>query len=249
MKMRLFSLSLLCAAPLAAADAPRPYLADVPRPDLMRVLPPPPVPGSAEDVADRGIFRRTRALQGTDRWTVATLDVTDDRFTTFACAMGMTLDARRAPALARVFTRMGGVDLVAPVKRAYARRRPYLDDDRPICEPKTAHLAGNGDYPSGHATGGWVTALVLAELMPDRATPILARGRSYGESRYICGSHSASAVEASFIAGSAIVAALHVSTAFRSDMDAARSEIARLRRSPQTFESRRCDLEKRALAE
>jgi acid phosphatase (class A) len=31
--------------------------------------------------------------------------------------------------------------------------------------------------------------LILAELAPERATPILNRGRAYGESRVVCGVH------------------------------------------------------------
>ena len=122
---------------------------------------------------------------------------------------------------------MADQNMVGRAKDGFAVRRPYLNDDLPICEPKTAHLAANGDYPSGHTTSGWSAALILAELIPDRATQILQRGREYGESRYICGSHSRSAVEAGFMAGSVLVATLHTSPAFRRDMDAARTELAR----------------------
>lgn len=232
---------------VAAAEAPRPYLATVPVPDLMQILPPPPTPGSPGNIADRAIFRETRALKGSDRWAVATRDVTDDRFTTFACAIGMQLDAKTAPATTRVFDRIGSGMLVDPVKHGYATRRPYLDDDQPICEPKTAHLAGNGDYPSGHTTNGWSTALLLAELMPTRATAILARGRAFGESRYICGSHSRSAVEAGYMSGSVLVATLHAAPDFRRDMDAARAELAALSSSAPPTSAARCAREANAL--
>lgn len=244
---RLFAGLLLGGALVAAAEAPRPYLDAVPLPDLMRILPPPPASGSPQSVADRAIFRATRALQGSERWAVATRDVTDDRFTTFACAIGLQLDAKSAPATTRVFARIGGGALVDRVKRGYATRRPYLDDDQPICEPKSAHLAGNGDYPSGHTTNGWSSALLLAELMPERATAILARGRQYGESRYICGSHSLSAVEAGYMSGSVLVATLHAAPEFRRDMDAARAELAALRRTAPPPPAAQCAQEARAL--
>lgn len=218
-------LTLTAAATPAIVGQVRPYVADVPRPDMLQVLPPPPARGTPADEDDRATFRDTRALAGSDRWKLATRDVTDGRFATFACAMGRQLSPRSAPALARIFDRIGGGMLIDPVKTAYAKRRPYLDQDLPICEPKTAHLAGNGDYPSGHTTAGWSTALILAELMPERATAILARGRAFGESRYICGSHSRSAVEAGYLAGAALVATLHASAAFRADMEAARAEL------------------------
>ncbi len=214
---------------VAGGDVPKPYLAGQPMPDLMQILPAPPKPGSPVDIDDRTTFRQTRGLLGTPRGAMATRDVTDDRYTVFACAIGRTLDAQSSPALARIFARMADQNMVGRAKDGFAVRRPYLKDALPICEAKTAHLAGNGDYPSGHTTSGWSAALILAELLPDRATAILRRGRQYGESRYICGAHSRSAVEAGYMAGSVLVAMLHTSPAFRRDMDAARAELASAR--------------------
>jgi acid phosphatase (class A) len=227
----------------SAADKPRPYLADVPRAELIQVLPPPPAAGSDEEAADRRIFRKTRAAKGSPRWQLATYDVTDDRFTTFACAMGMKLDRQTAPALARIFDRMGGLDLVGTVKNAYQRRRPYLDVRGPICEPKTAHLAGNGDYPSGHTANGWSTALILAEVLPKRATAILRRGRIYGESRYLCGAHSKSAVDAGFMAGAALAALYHGSPDFEADLHAAQVELKKVTLGASSPDPGRCRLE------
>lgn len=223
---------LAAAGAVTAADAPHDYLAKQPMPDLMRVLPPPPATGSPRDIDDRDTFRATRPLLGTRRGDMATGDVSDDRFIVFSCAMGRTIPAGGYPALHRVFAQAGDRGMTGHAKEGFAVRRPYLKEDLPICEPKTAHLAGNGDYPSGHASSGWSTALILAELMPDRATAILRRGRQYGESRFICGSHSRSAVEAGFLAGSSLVALLHASARFRRDMEAARRELARAAAGP-----------------
>lgn len=232
---------------LVAADQPvRVYLDGQPVPDLMQVLAPPPEPGSPRAIDDRDTFLQTRAEKGSDRWTLATRDVTDDRFTAFGCAMGMKLDARSAPALGRLFDRMSDSGVVGRAKSGFAVRRPYLDHPGEICEPKTEHLAGNGDYPSGHTSSGWSTALVLAELLPDRATEILRRGRIYGESRFICGSHSRSAVEAGFMSGASLVAAWHATKDFRTDMDAARAELARLRANAPAPEADRCRIERSA---
>jgi acid phosphatase (class A) len=231
--MRGLMFAALLPIALGAADRPpAPYLDDAATPDLVRILPPPPVPGDPRNLDDRATFVATRALAGSSRWRLATRDVTDDRYTVFACAIGMRLDAGKAPALARVFARMGDGGMVGRAKDTLAVRRPYLNQPGEICEPKTAHLAGNGDYPSGHTSNGWSTALVLAELMPDRATEILRRGREYGESRFICGSHSRSAVETGYLAGAVIVSQLHASAAFRDDMDHARVELAALARDP-----------------
>lgn len=241
MKAALLAVSALL---LVAADGRvAGYLDGKPVPDLMRVLPAPPQPGSARAEDDRATFQATRALQGSARWTLATRDVTDDRFTAFSCAMGMKLDAKSAPKLAALFSRMSDGGMTGRAKTGFATRRPYLSQDGEICEPKTAHLAGNGDYPSGHTSTGWSTALVLAELVPERATEILRRGRIYGESRFVCGSHSRSAVEAGFLAGASLVARWHAEAAFRADMDAARVELAGLRGTAPAAEADRCRIE------
>lgn len=224
----LLAVAVLPVALLAADRTEHRYLDGVAVPDLVRILPPPPAAGDPRNRDDRATFAETRALAGGARWRLATSDVTDDRYTVFACALGLRLDATRAPALARLFARMGDGGMVGRAKDALAVRRPWLDQPGAICEPKTAHLAGNGDYPSGHTSNGWATALILAELLPGRATEILARGRQYGESRYLCGAHSRSAVEAGYMAGAVMVSQLHARADFRRDMDAARTELARL---------------------
>ncbi|HUD30163.1 MAG TPA: phosphatase PAP2 family protein [Novosphingobium sp.] len=94
---------------------------------------------------------------------------------------------------------------------------------------RAAHLAGNGDYPSGHSAHGQHVALILAAIAPDRATQLLARGREYAESRWICGSHTQSATEAGLLSGSAIFAAELNSAEFRADLERARTELAALR--------------------
>lgn len=238
--------ALLLAAPQAGDTGP--YLAPDAYPDGLQILPPPPATGSAAAALDLKIFRDTRRLAGSPRWQIATDDVTNDPLQRNACAMGLLLDAKRAPALAHLLDRAGTGPVVSRVKAAYQVPRPYLRTEGAICEAKTEHLAGNGDYPSGHTANGWMEALILAEVMPDRATAILARGRAYGESRAICGSHSKSAVEAGYMAGAVVFAALHAAPAFRNDVAAARAELATLRRSAPHPDAGQCAAEAAALA-
>ena len=96
------------------------------------------------------------------------------------------------------------------------------------------------DYPSGHASLGWVQGLVLTELVPDRGTQILQRARAYGESRVVCGLHNWSAVEAGRTNGASVFAALHGSSRYLSDMAKARGEIEAARRSAEKPDAARC---------
>ncbi|OAN60024.1 acid phosphatase [Sphingomonas sp. TDK1] len=240
------ALALLFATP-QTGDLP-PYLAPDQYPDGMRILPPPPAAGSPAAALDMAVYRATRRQAGTPRWTMATEDVTNDPLHRNACAMGMVLDPKQAPALTRLLDRAGTGAVVGKVKATYQVPRPYLREEGPICEPKTAHLASNGDYPSGHTANGWLEALILAQVIPDRATQILDRGRAYGESRAVCGSHSKSAVEAGYLAGSAVFAVLQSSSRFREDVAAARAEVDRLRGTASKPDGQRCAAETAALA-
>ena len=225
------------------------YLTPDRAPDGVRILPPPPQPGGPQAAADAAVFAATRKAEGGVRWALATSDVETDAFDHYACALGARLTPALAPATARLLDRASTSGVVDAAKQFYRTRRPYLSGSSNICQAKTAHLADNPDYPSGHAAGGWMEALILAELAPDRATDILARGRAFGESRLICGAHSLSAVQAGWMAGAAATAALHGEPAFRQDLEAARAELPKARAAAPPPDPAACRAEAAALAE
>lgn len=206
----------------------RGYLAPAARPDLTQVLAPPPPPGSPRAVADAAIFDQTRALKDTPRWALAASDVKGAAFEHFEAALGARLTPETAPILAALLERAGDDrSIVGLAKDHWATKRPYIGkSSAPVCEAKSDHLAGNPDYPSGHAAFGEHVAMILAEVVPSRAQALYARGREYAESRWICGSHTVSAAEAGLQAGAVIYAAEHGSEAFRRDLDMARTEAA-----------------------
>ncbi len=83
----------------------------------------------------------------------------------------------------------------------------------------------------------------MAELAPDRATPVLARARAYGESRLVCGVHNQSAVVGGQITAASTLAAVHAVPAFQADLAAAREELARVRSDPATPRPQGCAAE------
>jgi acid phosphatase (class A) len=229
--------SLLAASLALAQDAAplKGYLGGD-TPDGVRLLAPPPAPASGREADDQAIFKATRALRGGPRWAVATSDVNLRQGPSiFACALGLTLDAQNAPKLTRLFFRVAvdSHNVIEAPKDHYGRPRPYAaTPDAPTCEEKTADLTNNPSYPSGHAAIGWAWGLILAELAPDRASDIVMRARSFGESRIVCGVHYLSDVEAGRDAGAMLVAAEHGNAEFRADMDAARAELKAVRETP-----------------
>jgi acid phosphatase (class A) len=223
------------AAQLPAPAPPRPqrlsgYLGKEHVPDHEVFLPPPPASDSALGKADLEVYRSTRALENTPRWKLAASDAALSQqalFDDFECAAGVDLDVAAMPALSHLLRRsmadLSGI--IGPAKERYARPRPFLVEEAPLCVVATEGLARSGSYPSGHSATGWLYALVLAELAPDRAAEILARGRAIGESRVVCGVHFVSDVDAGRTTAAAVIAALNGVPEFDADLAAARAEI------------------------
>ncbi len=102
-------------------------------------------------------------------------------------------------------------------------------------------------YPSGHASIGWAWALSLAEIAPDRADALLARGYAFGTSRAICRVHWKSDIEAGRVVGAATVSRLHADPVYVAQMAEAKKEIAAAR-AAGAKSPRDCALEAEALA-
>ena len=248
----IFIVLVLTAPGGDARDIGRGYLDAAHAVDPSKFLPAPPAPGSAAFADDQYAFEFTRTLKGSKRWLLAEQDNKSDLASLaadFSCALGFALDRKHAP---QFFTLIGktGTDIghtVGTGKKFFARLRPLVGNDAPICIER-GDIAKSYAYPSGHTTQGWTFTLILAELVPDRADEIAARGRAYGESRVVCGVHWASDVAAGRVAASTLVAALHGSKAFRADMDRARKEIAAFRKSAPRPDPKSCTVMNAAAA-
>ncbi len=220
-----------------AAPVPTGYLSDIQVAQAAVILPPAPVVGTERYETDRHVFAATRSLEGTPRWALAQADndyTAPHLLEVFSCAVGAKMTPGNAPVTLRILTKMltDQNRFSRTAKDIFKRQRPYLIDDANICIPKTEALAASPDYPSGHTTLGWSAGLIITELAPDRAEPILMRARAYGESRVVCGVHNASAIEGGRTTGAMVVASMHGAPAFLADMQAAKTEVAALRADP-----------------
>ncbi|WP_312683526.1 acid phosphatase [Stenotrophomonas chelatiphaga] len=228
------------------------YLEAAAVPASLALVPAPPVAGSAGFALDEQVSREARALRGTPRFAQATRDAElgfPEGANQFSCAIGLDVDARRTPALYRLLER-SRIDASAATrvaKKHHQRPRPFMVNGEPTCTPEDeAGLRGNGSYPSGHTSIGWAWALLLSEIVPDRADAIIARGRSYGESRLVCNVHWQSDILEGRFMGAAAVARLHDNPMFQRDLLAARREIDAARRAGQQS-SRDCAAEEAVL--
>jgi acid phosphatase (class A) len=224
---------------LESIPLPPGYLAGyLPRKDLpnsLTLLPPPPAPGSAAQARDEAAAKAAMAAAGGPRWTQAVEDA-DLHFPhaaeTFSCALGLRISEADTPHLYTLLRRtLVDVGLSTyPTKLKYQRDRPFMVDGGKICTPgDEAALRKDGSYPSGHSAIGWGWALILVEAAPDQTDAILARGRSFGQSRVACNVHWLSDVEEGRVMASATVARLQDDSAFQADLAAARVEISSAR--------------------
>lgn len=198
-------------------------------PDIAAILPSPPAAGSAAFAADEERYRTTRALRDTARWSLAARDADltfPNAAQTYSCALGIAITPEATPnlniLLRRVRTDASRANDKA--KALYQRRRPVNAYGDTSCTPHDK--LRDDSYPSGHTSIGWAWALTLAELAPENATAILARGLAYGDSRVVCGVHWQSDVEAGRLVGAGVVSRLHADPVYAAQLPLARREIA-----------------------
>lgn len=208
------------------------YLDRTAYPDSVALLPPPPEPGSAGFARDEAARDAAQRLRNTPRWTQAATDADLSRTNppdAFSCAAGMSVSAEATPRLHALLMR-SGVDFgfsIYGAKNHYRRARPFMLHNTTTCSPADeTYLRRDGAYPSGHTAIGWGWALILAELLPERADAILQRGRDFGQSRVICDAHWQSDVDGGRLLASTVVARLHADATFRADLEAAHAELA-----------------------
>ena len=116
----------------------------------------------------------------------------------------------------------GSLPAAAPV---LGGRRPHLPAARRAGQQLRLSIR---PQPLQAGPGDWS----LAQVAPERAIPILLRGRSIGDSRVVCGVHNASAVEAARLLTSATMALVMGTPAYQADLAEARAELAALRSQP-----------------
>ena len=243
------------ATPSYAASRTPGFLEPHERPDSLQLVPPPPRKGTAAYAADVESYRAmrslrdTRALASGDRRRRRRVPTRGLDVRLCARHRGDGVDhAEPVPAAAALDGRCGAIDAARQGRiRAPATVRG-VTTTACACPTTTAALRKSGAYPSGHAAAGWAWALILAEIAPDRAGPILRRGYEFGISRVVCGVHWMSDVETGRTVGAAAVARLHADAEFVAQLALARDEVARMRREHGAPDDADCAAEARALA-
>jgi len=220
-----------------AATAQRPLIDSLQMPNAVHFLPPPPDTASAAFQYDRAQYRWGKEQRKDPvRLAIAVNDAiwsVDNICKIYSGVLGIDISQENTPAIYRMLT-LGllTTDQAGKLpKNHYMRTRPYVFFDEPTIYPSDEKwLRTNGSYPSGHTILGWSAALLLTEVVPDKADTILARGYMYGQSRVIAGYHWQSDVDAARLVASAAVARLHADKRFIKLMKKARKEYKKMRK-------------------
>lgn len=229
------SLFAMTVATQAQDASERTFLKPTDVANSLKLLPPPPQPGSAYFNYDEAQYRWGKMQRITPRGKQAFEDAKlggEGISNAFSDAFGIKISSQTTPEIYKLIVRMqedAGDLATRDAKNHYMRMRPFMFyGEQSLTPDDEKWLSTNGSYPSGHTSIGWATALVLAEINVARQDQILKRGFECGQSRVICGVHYQSDVDAGRVVGSALVARLHADAAFTAQLAKAKKEFARL---------------------
>jgi acid phosphatase (class A) len=136
-------------------------------------------------------------------------------------------DLTKLPATAKLFHDVENDQeiITKKTKTYFARVRPFdLDHSLSTCVPSPFGKAPTS-YPSGHSTLGYTDGIILAHLMPAKATTILLRAKAYAHNRVICGVHFTSDTAASEALATGLAIELMHNAQFQTEFAAARAEL------------------------
>ena len=226
----LFVLSVALVSSVAVAG---PYCSVADLPDLIKCLPPPPEPGSADFARDVARYEWGKEQRkNPERAALARHDAVWSYETiadAFSAPMGLKISAVDTPELWKLLSdSLSTSDQMRVAPKAYFhRRRPFAYfNEEPLCPKEDGVWRDEGSYPSGHTLRSTLAALILAEVNPAKAGEIFFRAWQYGESRVISGAHWQSDVDMTRFAAAIAYSSLQTKPAFRSQMERAKKEFS-----------------------
>jgi acid phosphatase (class A) len=189
------------------------------------MLPLPPKPGSDQDKVELAVLMDIQAHRSAADIAHAQSDAATRNIFLFATLFGDGFNAKSLPATAAL---SGVVETaeksdIEPVKFVYGRLRPFaVDKDlHPVCPVKKI----DDSYPSGHTMTGYLEALTLASILPEKKDAILARADDFAHSRLVCGVHHQSDLAAGKLLAYALFPILEQDPRFQAARDAAQVEL------------------------
>ena len=192
---------------------------------LATMIAAPPAPGSETVKAEFAELHRIQDTRTAEQVKAAQADDAEQDIFVYKTVLGASFNAEALPLTAKLSEHVHGDEPVASdeLKTLFERPRPYQVDAtlHPVCKVTTAHNA----YPSGHTLSGYLLALTLIQIVPEKKTEILKRAEDYAHNRLVCGVHTASDLEASRLIAYAMFGSMMQEPRFQQEVAAARTEV------------------------
>jgi len=224
----------LCAPVLVLAQAPqrpaaprRPIFVTPEQLSAALILASPPSAESWKNLEELAELHRLQQTRTPEEIARAQEDDREESMFAFANVMGPQFNRAALPLTALLSDHVHNDEgiIVNPAKRFFRRPRPYHFDAtiHPVC--KTTENREDFSFPSGHGTTGYLEALVLAQMAPEKRDAILARADDYAHNREVCGVHYASDEAASRAVAYAMIGIIVNNPQFKTEFAAAKAEL------------------------
>jgi acid phosphatase (class A) len=234
MKQLTLTALCLCLGLSFQAHAKDPSFVSAEETRAFQILPTPSAAQSDKTNAELAELHRIEGTRSDAQKSAAMADDKEETIFIFKHQLGDWFNAQTLPQMAAFGMRVKNDEGIntAPAKTGFARVRPYnLDTSlHPICATKTKDDA----YPSGHATTGYLMALTLIDMVPEKRDAILNRADDYANNRLICGVHYRSDIEASKLLAYTIHAVMANKPQYQQELAVARAEVQRLQAATVT---------------
>ena len=194
--------------------------------DAAALLPYPAPTESVATKADLALLHRLETTRTPDQIAHAQSDDLEESIFIFKDVLGPKFDRESLPLTSVLSDHVHGNEsvIVNPAKKFFRRPRPYHFDAtlKPVCKTKTD--LNDYAYPSGHGTTGYLEALVLAMIIPEKRDAIFVRADDYAQNRLVCGVHWSGDMVASKSVAYAMIGLMMTNPQFQKELSAARAE-------------------------
>jgi acid phosphatase (class A) len=195
---------------------------------VVAITPPPALdsPKMSKDLAEIFAIHRSPAPQEIEK---ANWDNEHENIWAIAKVLGDKFTAESLPATAALWADVNNDQsmFVSAAKKHFQHPRPFDLDPavQSVCGMKPG--SPKNSYPSGHGTMGYVSALLLSMMAPEKAAVLHARADEYAHNRVVCGDHYAADALGSRESAGLVVGNMLASPRFQQEFAAAKAEVRR----------------------
>lgn len=219
-----------CMMNIQAQTPSEPFLTDETRPDGTAFIPTPPEILSSEFYNDFYYYEWGKSQrEDADEVAWAIDDETVSLNIAFSEVLGIEISEENTPEIFKLVERAKSDAHKANsnAKNFFKRTRPFaiFKDATPrpeIDEQESTTFS----YPSGHSSRGWMYALTLCTVAPEKAEALNVRAQIYALHRVIMGRHWKSDIDNSLLLTATVFAAVSSSDAYQEQLAKAKAEYA-----------------------